>query len=74
MLDSQGNEKIVEEKLMIKTKLMDNFYNSTLDSVYIMLHKASDSIEQCRGLASIGKPDKNAFTEAFTRCISSRLF
>jgi hypothetical protein len=60
-------------KLLIKTQLMDHFQNSTLDQVFIVLHKASDVIEQCRNLASVGKLDKNAFTDAFIRCANDRM-
>jgi len=52
---------------------MDHFVNSTLDSVFILLHKASDVIEQCRGLAGVAKSDKNAFTDSFVRCVNDRL-
>jgi hypothetical protein len=72
-LDVLGNEKIPVHKLAIKTSLMDHFVNSTLDSVFILLHKASDVIEQCRSLATVAKSDKNAFTDSFIRCVNDRL-
>lgn len=69
-----GNEKMPLIKLTVKTTLMENFKEATLDETYIMLHKACFIIDSCYSRAlTTGKKNPNNFTDTFSQCMFSGL-
>lgn len=72
-IDQYGNAKVPAHKLAVKTSLMTKFKDASLDSIYILLHKATNAIENCRSIALGDSHDVNLFTDSFVRCMNSRL-